>query len=592
MLFSRHLRAARAAGGPGPLAEGGRHDHVLEDQAGVVGIARSRGPAVLVAGDVCGADGAEVAAAVSGVLGGGREPTAVLDGFHGEFVVVVADPGDDEVTVVASRSGIRPLFVHHRSGGELLVADDLGALAAALVGRGVPLRPDRAFFACVVAELPTDPIAGPLQPTPYQGVLRVPPGTRLTIGTGLGRPVRYWRYWERDLLRRSEVLDAVRDSLRRAVELRTVPGATGVMLSGGLDSSSVAAMAARYARGGPPRCYTTFLAGDRSLDERRHAAAVTSAIGAKGRFLDATGRWSFRDVPDLSRPPIAEPRQGWFYAQEVHLAEAAAADGVRVLLDGNGSDDLFGGDFNNGDGRLTPWRPGSRVPLLAPIRLLSTLSRACPRPLTRPVVYRPELLPSLLSPEVVREIDLVGLANARLADLNDLDLDPMTKGRLLTFGGGSDRVVAGYAWGQREVFGPRGLTWRQPFYDHRLIETAFSVPMDMLLSRAVKKPLLRKAVTPLLPSSTVRRKYNGAFDALVRTGLTQERERLVACTEGAMLGKLGIVDEQIFHNKVRGLTYDHDGGDPANPMEHHHVWNLLVCELWLRDHAERSRLIL
>ncbi|WP_028922464.1 asparagine synthase family protein [Pseudonocardia acaciae] len=572
-----------------PTFAGGRHDHLLEDDTGVVGGAYTNEWVVLVAGDVCGAAGDDVAMAVSDALVKGRAPTATLDQFHGEFVLVVIEPRDDRITVIASRFGIHPVFMHRRSGDELLIADDLGVLTTALSARDVPLRPDREFFASVVAELPDDPIGGPLRLTPYRGVLRVPAGTRVTIDVGPSPPVRYWRYWEQDPLRRREVLGAVRDAFCRAVELRTVPGETGIMLSGGLDSSSVAVAAARSGQGRPPHCYTRFLAGDRSLDERRHAATVTAAIAAPARYLDASGRWALRDVPDLSRPPLAEPRQGWFYALEVQLAEAAAADGIRVLLDGNGGDELFSGDFRYGEFGVTPWRPGPTVPLLAPLRVLPVLSRAFPRSLTRPAAYRPEMLPSLLSPELARGIDLVELANARLAGLNDLELDPLTKGRLLSFAAGGDRAVADFIWGQREVFGPRGVIWRQPFYDHRLVETVFGVPMDMQLSRAVQKPLLRKAVEPLLPTRTIRRRYNANFDALLQLGLAHERERLMACAEGSLLGKLGIVDPQTFSRKMSGYIdndIDNDGG-----LERPHLWNLLVCELWLRDHAERARLL-
>lgn len=199
----------------------------------------------------------------------------------------------------------------------------------------------------------------------------------------------------------------------------------GLGLSGGIDSACIAAaLAARSERGAPTRAYQ-FRADGEGDAERNVARAVAAHCGLELREVDG-GPAILRALPGLTQAlglPVGDPSTLAAHA----LAQAAAADGVKVLLSGEGGDELFLGYHRHAAAR---WLPARGTPLVPRPRALATtrgarLLRAlrAPQPYDELLaVAPPGLAERALTPEFAREVGLPvppgggGLARARLVD--------------------------------------------------------------------------------------------------------------------------------------------------------------------------------
>src|ERR1700761_4794697 len=201
--------------------------------------------------------------------------------LRGIFAMAIWDPRSRSVHLVRDQMGIKPLYwtiVRGAFGGEtLLFASELRSLLASGM---VPRRLDPAGVASFLAQ---GFVVGP--GTMVEGVKLLPGASILTIVPGAGSgelnisPLK--RYWEMPAGvagRTSE--DELHDVLAKTVRMQLVSDAPlGIFLSGGIDSSAVAALASEKA----PDAVHTFTIGfeDESLDESRYAAAVAAAIRSR-----------------------------------------------------------------------------------------------------------------------------------------------------------------------------------------------------------------------------------------------------------------------------------------------------------------------
>lgn len=264
--------------------------------------------------------------------------------LRGDFALALWDPRRRVLLLARDPLGCAPLFYAH-SGATLRFASDLHGV---LAGLGSAPDPDPDWIAALLTGDASDTAT-----TAYSGVLRALPGQIYVFdATGL-RQERYWT------LRADAVTvpagdaaceEAFRERLQQAVRLRLPDdgAAVGVELSGGLDSSAVAAVAAAALRerGDALRSYTHVLPDallgkvwphrdERDWAERlrRHAAIDHHALVAgEGRSL----------VDDLRNGVrlAAAPVLAGFSVLPDALYERARADGVRVLLSGFGGDEV------------------------------------------------------------------------------------------------------------------------------------------------------------------------------------------------------------------------------------------------------------
>ena len=263
--------------------------------------------------------------------------TQCLHHLRGEFAFALWDEPNRTLFAARDRFGIKPLFyaVHE---GQLLLASEVKALFAA----GVPARWDRASFA-----QSTSLVVPPQDRTLFAGVRQVPPGHYLLATPGHLSIVRYWDfdYPRGDAPARpiadAEYAEQFGSALDEAVRLRLradVP--VGCYLSGGIDSCAVLGFAARH-RSDPIRAFT--LTFDRA-EYDDGAIAREMADRAAAEFHPIPVRQS--ELADHFADAIWQSETTCINGHGVakYLLSRAVRDaGYKVVLTGEGSDEILGG---------------------------------------------------------------------------------------------------------------------------------------------------------------------------------------------------------------------------------------------------------
>jgi len=177
------------------------------------------------------------------------------------------------------------------------------------------------------------------------GVQRLRGGHALRLAGGVWQEKPYWDPVFEPPLRgqREELASELRRALGVAIRSR-IPGGvtTGVMLSGGFDSSAVTGVAATELAGrGDLLTYSAGFPGDAVLDESGRVEALVQARGLHNKRLHLQPQGILRQTASFQRDH-GFPCSGPGYALERPLLEIAAGDGVGILLDGMGGDEVFG----------------------------------------------------------------------------------------------------------------------------------------------------------------------------------------------------------------------------------------------------------
>lgn len=250
----------------------------------------------------------------------------------GAFAVAVWDPRRPRVVLARDRAGEKPLFFAVR-GDQVVFASELAGLASDL---DLPLAID------------SDAIAGYLQrgcfiapSTPFKGVSRVQPGEVVTITSGEIRARRYWSLKFSGGSPAAPSEEAFDQVFRAAVARQSdVAVPCGVFLSGGLDSSLVTAVARSVNPDRPLTAYTVRFA-EASYDEGDVASRAAAELGVAWKTVtlgSADVRSEIEKLVSVSGEPLADP--AWMPAS---LLSRRAVDDVRMVLVGEGADELFGG---------------------------------------------------------------------------------------------------------------------------------------------------------------------------------------------------------------------------------------------------------
>lgn len=439
--------------------------------------------------------------------------------LNGMFAFAIIDRRRRRVMLARDRFGEKPLFYASGS-GHFVFASELDAVTAhPAVGRSID-------DASVVKYLAYGYVPAPR--TLYRGVRKLPGGASLVVDVDslALRERTYWRFRiepETEHGDEGALAEELRGLLDRATERRMVSDVPlGVFLSGGIDSSAVAASAVRV-RGGAP--VETFTIGfeERSYDESRHARTVAEHLGTQHheRRLDlAVAERLMPSVLGAMDEPIADPS-----LVPTALLAAFARERVTVALSGDGGDELFAG-----------YDP---MVALAPARLLR---RIAPRPLidlalrgTRllprsddnmPVRFRAErFLWGLRHPESMQLP--VWMAPARPHELADLLAAPVDPSVVYSEaieawesgqGGTVERSLEFFTrfYLQEDILVKvdraamrSSLESRAVFLDNDVVDFARRLPTAHKIGARGRKLLLRAAMRERLPASVVDRPKKG-----------------------------------------------------------------------------------
>jgi asparagine synthase (glutamine-hydrolysing) len=455
--------------------------------------------------------------------------TACLRQLRGEFAFALWDGPNDTLFAARDRFGIKPLY-YTRYGGMLYLASEIKALLAA----GVPARWDRAAFFQANHLLVT-----PQDRTLFDGIDQVPPGHFLLATGGQIRVIRYWDFDypeannDRPVGPDAEYSERFRHVLDEAVRLRLradVP--VGCYLSGGIDSCAVLGLAATHRRD-PIRAFT--LTFDRaSYDEGAIAREMAAQAGAD--FHPIPIRQS--DLADHFADATWQAETLCFNAHGVAkylLSRAVRAAGYKVVLTGEGSDEILAGYppfrrdllLYNAQGQDA----GAVQQLLEQLQASNPVSRGLLLPdgealplasVRRALGFVPSWLEAhataafrlraLFAPEFAAEF--AGRDPYRVL-LNGLDVPGQLTGR-------EPVNQSLYLWSKAmlpsyvlAVLGDRmemahAVEGRLPFLDHHVVELARDLPSSQKVRGMTEKYVLREAARPVL-TATVHGRHKHPF---------------------------------------------------------------------------------
>jgi asparagine synthase (glutamine-hydrolysing) len=498
---------------------------------------------------------------------------AVVDRLVGMFAFAIFDRRRHQIFVARDRLGEKPLFWAPTPDG-IAFASEIKALADV---PGVDLTTD---LGGVAEYLSRQYILAPR--TAYRGVRALEPATWGLFS--LDRAPSFTRYWaphpRADLPpsgpERMALVEHAIDRAIRACTIADVP--VGCFLSGGLDSSLVASGMQKSAKGQ----VETFSIGfaERGYDESRESTDLARALGVR-HHVEILAPPTFEDVQSLLQrydQPFGDSA-----AVPTYLLSRVAHERVKVVLTGDGGDEVFGGYE-----RYRLMLLAGRLVRVKELRKLGgellrrggpsmSLGRMAGRLLLTAASNRLDAYRALMAPFDAETIEglLPGAASAQFARESECFR-------------GAEEVTSAAQIADLTTYLPSCLTTkvdiasmatsletRAPFLDHRLVEIGLALPRRERVQLRSTKVLLRHIAAKRVGASVARRRKRGfgvPLEVWLRGPMRAEASRY-------LLGDDARVARMLDATTMRERVQRFFNGDRSLYFQ---VWTLIALEAWLR----------
>jgi asparagine synthase (glutamine-hydrolysing) len=485
-----------------------------------------------------------------------------LDGFdalNGMFAVAIWDRRSRDLHLVRDRMGVKPLY-YFWDGRVLAFASEIKALLE-LPAVAAEVDP-RAIWDYLTFRY----VPGP--GTVWRHIRKLPPGHRLSISACGGEP-RIERWWDMPRpatlvpLSDEEATSSFGDLFADAVRRRMVADVpVGIMLSGGIDSSAVAAVAVE-SHGHHLKTFSVSFRDSPATDERTWARNVARHLGTDHADIEIGEREFVDFLPDFVRytdEPMAD-----LASVPLYYVSALARRSVTVALSGEGADEILAGyDFDrwlrsrmSPDGELGDLRADP-----VPPHMTNYMDSDAKRALFRADVDFPD------SMNVVRaHLARAGAQHPLNQILYVYCQDWLVEDLLMK----ADRMSMA-----------NSLELRTPFLDYRLVEWAARAPISAKVGQDPDgawrtKRVLRTFAERRLPAEIVTRPKQG-FPVPVYEWLSGPLRSvaadLVLCADARLAGW--------FRPAAVRALFDRGSADDAPVHDRHRLWHLMILELWLR----------
>jgi len=502
-----------------------------------------------------------------------------LDRLNGQFAFGFFDETKNELLLARDRLGILPLY-YAEGPGFVAFASEVKALLPAL---GTVALDDDA-----VEDILTYRSVPPPK-TLFRGVKKLTAGHALRIAAnGAVREETWWALPAADTaphITGDAAIAAVNEALERAVAGRLVADVpVGAYLSGGLDSSLTVALMKKLRAGGEVQ---TFAAGfsDPRYDELPYAKQVSEAVGTTHHEINVTAQ-DFQQLWEKLTwhrdGPISEPADVAIFK----IAKYARST-VKVLLSGEGSDEIFAGYPKYAyEPKLAPFAalPGFlRVPLAKAGERLLPGSKYRARQAARALTGRDtaERLQTWFAPFTWYERRALKAGYGALRSLGQYERCGGDHLRRMLY-------VDCHTWladnllerGDRMSMAA-SIENRPPFLDHELVELAFRVDSAMKVKGKSGKWIVKEIARRHLPANIVDRKKVGfrvPLDEWFRGGLKDYAHDL-------LLGRDSFVSSYLSRAAIDTMLQDHTRGRRNEELR---LWTLLGLEVWHRTFLRGS----
>jgi asparagine synthase (glutamine-hydrolysing) len=517
-----------------------------------------------------------------------------LEKINGMFAFALWDSSERVLVIARDRLGEKPLY-YGRLNSTFLFASELKALKPHPDWRGTVNREALQLY-----------LKYNYVPTPwsiYQGIFKLPPAHFVVIkeeGQSISEPNCYWDLNQFALSDRSknnqtpEELENKLDTLLRdSVKRRMLSDVSlGAFLSGGFDSATIVSLMQDQSTA-PVKTFTIG-SEDSRFNEAPQASAIAKHLGTDHTELCVSSLDAATVIPDITNvydEPFGDSSQ-----IPTYLVSQLAKRSVTVALSGDGGDELFCG-YNRYNIGFQAWKKRNLLP--RPLKSLSieilsgrsgiwldTLQRCLPRRWR--LSSLPDRLPKLAA--ALAQDDPFGfydtLVSQSSASENLLSTSPSKSKRQLLKLDLTDFREQMMLWDMTTYLPDDiltkldrasmavGLESRVPFLDHRLVEFAWTIPIDFKYRNRQGKWLLRNLLYRYVPPSLMDGPKNG-FGVPIESWL---RGPLREWAEG-LLNEKRLMDEQYLNPAaVRQAWQGFLKGDLKN---HYHLWGILMFQGWL-----------
>ncbi len=504
-----------------------------------------------------------------------------LEQLRGMFGIAVWDSRERTLFIARDRMGIKPLYYTCKNqslifGSEIKALLEHPAVLATLDLRGL----------ANYLSLKYVPAPGTL----FEGIQSLPPGHYLMVKDG---GVTIQRYWDVSYAKPSkaksevEYIEEATELLRESVRLRLrsdVP--FGAFLSGGVDSSTIVALMAEQMS----EPVKTFSVGFGDGDELPYAKLVADRFGCDHHTLHITAA-DFIDHAESvlwhMDQPIADQA-----TVATHMVARLARQHVKMVLTGEGGDELFAGYARYAGERFSPWTrwlpswaggllragvrqlPGMRRGKIALQAL--TIGNEAQRFSNWFPMFNDETKQQVLT-ESMRDYRQ-GAAAVFQQQLDQCDArEPLD--RML--------YVDSKLWlpdflllrGDKLTMA-NSLEARIPLLDHKLVEFAGRLPTHYKLHKGDRKYLLKRVAERMIPSEIIHRKKQGFPIPIDRWLRNEARPLMRDMLSGDSLRSRGLFNPEY----VERLMLQHESGYADNTTE---LWGLVSFEIWMRRFCDR-----
>jgi len=504
----------------------------------------------------------------------------------GDFAFVVWDGDRQRLYGARDALGMRSL-VYRAEAGRTLFATEVKQILA------VPGVPARIYEPAVGVYL-----SGPYMPpewTFYEGIERLGPAHALVVEGG---EKRVWRYWDVDpghrirYRREEEYAEHFLEVFREAVRarLRSVHP-VGLLLSGGVDSGSVAAVAGSLLRSGEAECpefraYSFAFEELVECDERAVSGPLAEHWGIPVTDVPADDLWPLKDYPDHG-PDRDDPYLFVYQPLLDACLDAARNDGCSLVLSGDRGDEVVGDWIYDETGLFLAgkWATLGRELAATPDGTQSRFFRALRTGVLGPLfgrrvhVFRGRVdarsgatMPPWIRADFASRIGLEPIL-AGASRMTALDASPPARRweRIL------NRAATWRAGGEERRRARCGTVYCDPWSDRSVASYTHAIPQHQVNRRSEHKRLARRAVRDLVPSDTRARLGKTEPDALFDrgfrdSGLPTVREMLA----DPISARMGFVNPGELKSSYESFLR----GDPVR----HDFWWPLTLEMWLRAH--------
>ncbi|MEP6946324.1 MAG: asparagine synthase (glutamine-hydrolyzing) [Acidobacteriota bacterium] len=508
-----------------------------------------------------------------------------VEHLRGMFAFAIWDSGKQELFVARDRLGVKPLYYVHDADGSLFYASEIKALLECGA-----VKPEINFHA-LPDQFANHGTSG--YETLYAGVKRLMPGHTMVWRDGELDIREFWDLSfepKHETRSDAEYIDEWRELFRESVKLRLMADVPiGMFLSGGIDSSAIAAMMSTMVKD-PIK---TFSVGfrEREANELEYARLVANSFGTDHHEITITPEQFFEELPNLvwhEDEPI-----GFIASVPLYFVSKLAQEHVKVVLTGEGADEILAG-YGRYTKALQLLTYGEKYENMTPGFVrdavrggVATLPGGLGRKLNRTFLSRDADIESLFFDNfgvfpramqsrlfTVETREKFGdpnpyerqngwLAKCDAADVLDKLLYVDTKTYL------HELLMK-----QDQMSMAASIESRVPFLDHKLVEFSAKMPREMKLRGSTTKWILREAMKGILPAEILDRPKMG-FPVPVGSWFRGRFKHIVdEYVLSPRAAERGIFDPEF----VRSLVASHNAGEDHDER----IWALVNFEIWQR----------